>query len=88
MVSMILLYSADYGKSFRPIRTGPLQLASIRWSYRNYRRNLLSWWAWSYPTGDRQEPVAPSDEETLDALNDLVQQGKVRYVGCCNFSAW
>ncbi|HCQ02197.1 MAG TPA: hypothetical protein DIT99_16565, partial [Candidatus Latescibacteria bacterium] len=27
-------------------------------------------------------------EETLDALNDLVQQGKVRYVGCCNFSAW
>ena len=27
-------------------------------------------------------------EETLDALDTLVRQGKVRYVGCSNFSAW
>lgn len=27
-------------------------------------------------------------EETLRALDDLVQQGKVRYIGCCNFDAW
>src|SRR3954451_1597132 len=27
-------------------------------------------------------------EETLGALETLVQQGKVRYVGCSNFSAW
>ena len=27
-------------------------------------------------------------EETLRALDDLVTQGKVRYVGCCNFEAW
>ena len=27
-------------------------------------------------------------EETLDALNTLVQQGKVRYLGCSNFDAW
>ncbi|MGE0386157.1 MAG: aldo/keto reductase [Gammaproteobacteria bacterium] len=27
-------------------------------------------------------------EETLDALTDLVRAGKVRYTGCCNFSAW
>jgi len=27
-------------------------------------------------------------EETLDALNDLVRQGKVRYLGCSNFAAW
>lgn len=27
-------------------------------------------------------------EETLRALDDLVSQGKVRYVGCSNFSAW
>ncbi len=26
-------------------------------------------------------------EETLSALDDLVRAGKVRYVGCCNFSA-
>jgi aryl-alcohol dehydrogenase-like predicted oxidoreductase len=27
-------------------------------------------------------------EETLRALGDLVDQGKVRYVGCSNYSAW
>jgi aryl-alcohol dehydrogenase-like predicted oxidoreductase len=27
-------------------------------------------------------------EETLRALDDLVQQGKVRYIGCSNFAAW
>ena len=27
-------------------------------------------------------------EETLSALNGLVQQGKVRYIGCSNFAGW
>jgi aryl-alcohol dehydrogenase-like predicted oxidoreductase len=27
-------------------------------------------------------------EETLSALNDLVRSGKVRYIGCSNFSGW
>lgn len=27
-------------------------------------------------------------EETLSALDTLVRQGKVRYIGCSNFSAW
>jgi aryl-alcohol dehydrogenase-like predicted oxidoreductase len=27
-------------------------------------------------------------EETLRALEDLVRQGKVRYIGCSNFEAW
>lgn len=27
-------------------------------------------------------------EETMDALNDLVRTGKVRYVGCSNYPAW
>ena len=33
------------------------------------------------------DPETPL-EETLSALDDMVRQGKVRYVGCCNFSAW
>jgi len=35
----------------------------------------------------RQDPFTPV-EETLDALNDLVRQGKVRYIGFSNWSAW
>lgn len=27
-------------------------------------------------------------EETLSALDHLIQQGKVRYIGCSNYSAW
>jgi aryl-alcohol dehydrogenase-like predicted oxidoreductase len=27
-------------------------------------------------------------EETLEALDDLVRQGKVRYIGCSNLAAW
>jgi aryl-alcohol dehydrogenase-like predicted oxidoreductase len=33
------------------------------------------------------DPITPL-EETLRALEDLVRQGKVRYVGYSNFSAW
>lgn len=35
----------------------------------------------------RWDPEAPV-EETLEALNDLVRQGKVRYIGCSNLQAW
>jgi aryl-alcohol dehydrogenase-like predicted oxidoreductase len=35
-------------------------------------------------TPDRQTPI----EETLAALQDLVRDGKVRYVGSCNFTGW
>lgn len=33
------------------------------------------------------DPVTPI-EETMEALNDLVRAGKVRYVGFCNLPAW
>jgi aryl-alcohol dehydrogenase-like predicted oxidoreductase len=33
------------------------------------------------------DPLTPI-EETLRALDDLVRQGKVRYLGCSNFPAW
>jgi aryl-alcohol dehydrogenase-like predicted oxidoreductase len=33
------------------------------------------------------DPSTPIDE-TLTAMDDLVRQGKVRYVGCSNYSAW
>jgi aryl-alcohol dehydrogenase-like predicted oxidoreductase len=35
----------------------------------------------------RPDPATPI-EETLRGLDDLVKGGKVRYIGCSNFSAW
>jgi len=41
---------------------------------------------------DLYQPHWPDDstpvEETLRALDDLVRQGKVRYVGCSNYNGW
>jgi aryl-alcohol dehydrogenase-like predicted oxidoreductase len=33
------------------------------------------------------DPLVPI-EETLSAFTDLIRQGKVRYIGCSNYSAW
>ena len=33
---------------------------------------------------DEQTPI----EETLSALDDLIRQGKIRYLGCSNYPAW
>ena len=35
----------------------------------------------------RPDPLTPIDE-TLRALDDLIRQGKVRYIGCSNMPAW
>jgi aryl-alcohol dehydrogenase-like predicted oxidoreductase len=35
----------------------------------------------------RPDPLTPIDE-TLRALDDLIHQGKVRYVGCSNLASW
>ncbi len=35
----------------------------------------------------RVDPLTPI-EETLETLDDLVHQGKVRYIGCSNMPAW
>lgn len=35
----------------------------------------------------RPDPLTPL-EETLRAMDDLVRQGKVRYIGCSNLPAW
>jgi aryl-alcohol dehydrogenase-like predicted oxidoreductase len=35
----------------------------------------------------RPDPLTPI-EETLRALDDLIRQGKVRYIGCSNFASW
>lgn len=39
---------------------------------------------WQMHAFDGQTPV----EETLRALEDLVREGKIRYIGCSNYSGW
>jgi aryl-alcohol dehydrogenase-like predicted oxidoreductase len=58
----------------------------IRAAVENSLRRLGTDWIDLYQVHfpDADTPI----EETLSALDDLVREGKVRYVGCSNFSGW
>ncbi len=69
--------------------SGEQQGGSRRWIMRAVEdslRRLRTDWIDLYQL-HRPDPRTPI-EETLRALDDLVQQGKVRYVGCSNLAGW
>jgi aryl-alcohol dehydrogenase-like predicted oxidoreductase len=72
------LAGADWGArgSRRYIRT------AVEGSLRRLRTDWIDLYQMHMP--DPRTPIA----ETLDALDELVREGKVRYVGCSNFAAW
>ena len=49
-------------------------------------RRLATDWIDLYQV-HRPDPATPL-EETLGALDDLVHEGKIRYIGHCNFAGW
>src|SRR5437667_11845537 len=57
-------------------------LTAAEASLRRLRPDYLDLYQTHSPEPDRPR------EETLRALNDLVRQGKVRYLGCSNYPAW
>ena len=77
-------------KSTFPMGDGPNDYGSSRWSVikeceDSLRRLGTDYIDLYYMHGfDATTPV----EETLRALDDLVRAGKIRYIGCSNFSGW
>lgn len=73
-----------------PMGEGPNQsglsrkhiLAACEASLRRLQTDYLDLYQVHWP--DPQTPI----EETLSALDQLVREGKVRYIGCSNFPAW
>ena len=61
--------------------SGGYILGEVEESLRRLRTDWIDLYQIHYP--DPKTPI----EETLRALDDLVKQGKVRYIGCSNFSA-
>jgi aryl-alcohol dehydrogenase-like predicted oxidoreductase len=66
----------DLGGSRRHVIT------SVETSLRELGTDWIDLFQLHFP--DTVTPIA----ETLDALSDLVHQGKVRYLGCSNFTGW
>ena len=73
-----------------PVGQGPLNRGASRRhmfdaveaSLRRLDTDFIDLYQIHFP--DETTPI----EETLRALDDLVRQGKIRYVGCSNFSGW
>jgi aryl-alcohol dehydrogenase-like predicted oxidoreductase len=57
-------------------------MSAVHASLKRLRTDWIDLYQLHYP--DPRTPI----EETLRALDDLVQQGKVRHIGCSNFAAW
>lgn len=65
-------------------RAAPGSRPQIRRAVEGSLRRLQTDWidVYQYHLPDGVTPI----EETLSALDELVQEGKVRHIGCCNFS--
>ncbi|MFC2070333.1 aldo/keto reductase [Chloroflexota bacterium] len=76
---------AAFGVQPKPNETG-LSRECIMWQVEGSLKRLQTDYIDLYYVHepDFDTPI----EETLRALDDLVHQGKVRYIGCSNFSAW
>jgi aryl-alcohol dehydrogenase-like predicted oxidoreductase len=57
-------------------------MQAVEASLRRLRTDWIDVYQLHFP--DSATPI----EETLRALDDLIRQGKVRYIGCSNFAAW
>lgn len=67
------------------VRSG-LSRRHVLWSVEQSLRRLGTDWIDVY-IAHREDPFTPL-EETLDALDEVVRAGKVRYLGFSNWSAW
>jgi len=77
-------------KARMPVGEGPNDQGAARWhlirecerSLKRLRRDHID--LYYVHQWDGQTPV----EETMEALDTLTRQGKVRYVGCSNYAGW
>ncbi len=84
--SQVVLATKVRGRMSPEVNDAGLSRRHIIQSCENSLRRLGTDWIDLYivHSFDFRTPL----EETLSTLNDLVHQGKVRYLGCSNFFAW
>jgi aryl-alcohol dehydrogenase-like predicted oxidoreductase len=71
----------DAGPSVRPRGSAAYIREAVEGSLRRLKTDVIDLYQYHRPDGET--PI----EETLGALHELVNAGKVRYIGCSNFSA-
>ncbi len=71
----------DKGPSVRPRGSRAYIREAVEGSLRRLKTDVIDLYQYHRPDGET--PI----EETLGALDELVNEGKARYIGCSNFSA-
>lgn len=69
-------------KDSRPSGSRRYVMQAVEDSLRRLKTDWIDLYQYHFP-----DPRTPIDE-TLRAMDDLVRQGKVRYIGCSNLPAW
>jgi aryl-alcohol dehydrogenase-like predicted oxidoreductase len=82
----VVLTSKVGNRGERELLRAGLSRRHILWSIDQTLRRLGTDWIDCY-VAHREDPYTPL-EETLDAFDTVVRQGKVRYLGFSNWSAW
>jgi aryl-alcohol dehydrogenase-like predicted oxidoreductase len=82
---IVLATKARFNMHGRPNTAGNSRINLIAECERSLKRLRTDWIdLYQLHQWDGETPV----EETMEALDTLIRQGKVRYVGCSNFSGW
>jgi len=68
--------------SLRRLRTDFIDIYQVHWPDR--KTNFFGQLGYSQPQSDQSVPI----EETLEALDELVREGKVRHIGVSNETPW
>ena len=71
----------EKGPLVRPRGSADYIRVAVEGSLKRLQTDVIDLYQYHRPDGET--PI----EETLDALDELVKEGKVRYIGCSNFSA-
>jgi aryl-alcohol dehydrogenase-like predicted oxidoreductase len=83
--TIVLATKARFNMHGRPNTGGNSRINLIAECERSLKRLRTDWIdLYQLHQWDGETPV----EETMEALDTLIRQGKVRYVGCSNFSGW
>jgi aryl-alcohol dehydrogenase-like predicted oxidoreductase len=83
--TVVIATKARFNMHGRPNTAGNSRINLIAECERSLKRLRTDWIdLYQVHQWDGETPV----EETVEALDQLVRSGKVRYVGCSNFSGW